>query len=178
METFTTEKNPNIRMIEANPDGIILIKTIDVKVLQMYPDVELPFYATAGSAGCDIRAYLTKENGYLNNKLCIRAGDTAAIPTGLKFQLPAGYEMQIRPRSGLSLKTKLRVANSPGTLDSDYFSELKIILDNISNNSEAYIDNGDRIAQLVFSPVTIAKFNIVTEMPTENRGGFGSTGMK
>lgn len=153
-------------------------KMIAVKILTMYDDVTIPFYATAGSAGCDVRAYLTEKNGHPNGKICIKSGETLAIPTGLKFQLPEGYEMQIRPRSGLSLKTKLRVANSPGTLDSDYFSELMIIIDNISQNSEAYIDHGDRIAQLVFSPVTIAKFSIVQEMPKENRGGLGSTGMK
>lgn len=178
MESFTTEKNSNIRIVDANPDGIILIKSINVKVLQMYPDVELPFYATSGSAGCDVRAYLTKENGYPENKICIRAGGTVAIPTGLKFQLPAGYEMQIRPRSGLSLKTKLRIGNPPGTLDDDYIGELFIILDNISSNQDAIIDHKDRIAQLLFAPVTIAKFNIVTELNKTERGsgGLGSSG--
>jgi dUTP pyrophosphatase len=178
MESFTTERNSDIRIVDANPDGITLIKAINVKVLQMYSDVELPFYATSGSAGCDIRAYLTKENGYPENKVCIRSGGTVAIPTGLKFQLPEGYEMQIRPRSGLSLKTKLRVGNSPGTLDCDYTGEIMIILDNISSNQDAIIDQKDRIAQLIFDPVTIAKFNIVTELSKTERGngGFGSSG--
>ena len=174
MESYTTS-NSMFTFIENKT-----VKLINVKVLQMYPDVTIPFYATSGSAGCDIRAYLTDKNGYANGKLRIQSGETKAIPTGLKFQLPEGYEMQIRPRSGLSLKTKLRVANSPGTLDSDYTGELMIILDNISINSEAIIDHGDRIAQLIFAPVTVAKFNIVTELnKTErNEGGFGSTGIK
>jgi dUTP pyrophosphatase len=177
MESFTTERNSNIRIVDANPDGITLIKAINVKVLQIYPDVELPFYATSGSAGCDIRAYLTKENGYPENKMSIRAGGTVAIPTGLKFQLPEGYEMQIRPRSGLSLKTKLRVGNSPGTLDCDYRNELFIILDNISSNQDAIIDHKDRIAQLIFTPVIIAKFSISSTLnETDRKGGLGSTG--
>ena len=116
MNTYSIS-NSSIKYIESNPDELILIKTVNVKILPMYSDVTIPFYATSGSAGCDVRAYLTKENGYANNKLVIKPNETIAVPTGLKFQLPEGFEMQIRPRSGLSLKTKLRVANSPGTLD-------------------------------------------------------------
>jgi len=162
METFSTEANK-----------------INVKILKMYDDVTIPFYATSGSAGCDVRAYLTDKNGYPNNKLVIRPCETIAVPTGLRFGLPEGYEMQIRPRSGLSLKTKLRVANSPGTLDQDFIFELKIILNNISINSEAVIDHGDRIAQLVFAPVTIANFSLTNDLSeTDRKGGFGSTGIK
>lgn len=168
MMTFSTE-------YEENPSNII-----DVKIVPMYPDVSIPFYATEGSAGCDVRAYLTKENGYPNGKICIKTGETIAIPTGLKFQLPKDYEIQIRPRSGLSLKTKLRIANSPGTLDSDFIGQLMIIVDNISLNQDAIIDHNDRIAQLVFAPVTIAKFNFVSELEKTDRGegGMGSTGKK
>ena len=167
--------NSTITVIETQCKNI---DKINVKILPMYPDVTIPFYATSGSAGCDVRAYLTKENGYSNGKICIKCGETVAIPTGLKFQLPEGYEMQIRPRSGLSLKTKLRIANGPGTLDSDFTGMLMILLDNISQNTEAYIDHNDRIAQLVFSPVTTAKFNIVSELNKTERGenGFGSSG--
>jgi dUTP pyrophosphatase len=172
MSSYTVS-NSSVQVIEQKS-----LTMVDIKILPMYSDVTMPFYATSGSAGCDVRAYLTEKNGYPTGKLRIQSGETIAIPTALKFQLPEGYEMQIRPRSGLSLKTKLRVANSPGTLDCDFLGQLMIILDNISINSEAIIDHGDRIAQLVFAPVTIAKFNIVTELGETERGenGFGSTG--
>jgi len=173
--TFSTEYEKTLSSTIEN-----ISNTIDVKIVRIYPDVSIPFYATDGSAGCDVRAYLTKENGYPNGKICIKTGETIAIPTGLKFQLPKGYEMQIRPRSGLSLKTKLRIGNSPGTLDSDFTGQLMIIIDNISVNSEAIVDHNDRIAQLVFAPVTKAIFNFVSELNKTERGegGMGSTGLR
>jgi dUTP pyrophosphatase len=99
------------------------------------------------------------------------------IPTGLAFEIPAGFEVQVRPRSGLSLKTGLLVVNSPGTIDADYRGEVKIIMGNLGEHDEV-IRHGDRIAQLVFSPITQAEFMSVTELTSTERGsgGFGSTG--
>jgi len=101
------------------------------------------------------------------------------IPTGLAFEIPAGFEVQIRPRSGLSLKTGLMVVNSPGTIDADYRGEVKIIIGNLGNKSEE-ICHGDRIAQMVFCPIIQAKFEVVSELSDTSRGagGFGSTGKK
>ena len=151
------------------------MEKINVSVCAMYPDVEIPKYQTSGSAGCDVKAYLLPLNG-----IEIKPQQTILIPTGLRFSVPDGYEMQIRPRSGLSLKTKLRIGNSPGTLDSDFTGQLMIIIDNISINQDAIIDHNDRIAQLVFAPVTKAIFNFVSELNKTERGegGMGSTGMK
>jgi dUTP pyrophosphatase len=100
------------------------------------------------------------------------------IPTGLSFEIPPGYEVQIRPRSGLSLKTPLLVVNSPGTIDSDYRGELKIILGNFSNESFK-INHGDRVAQMVLAPITQAEFIRVDNLSETARGvgGFGSTGL-
>jgi dUTP pyrophosphatase len=149
------------------------MEKINVSVCAMYDDVEIPKYQTSGSAGCDVKAYFSDKKNLL-----IRPRETVLVPTGLKFSVPDGYEMQIRPRSGLSLKTKLRIANSPGTLDSDYRGILMIILENTSNTEEINIDHGDRIAQLVFAPVVQAQFNVCTELDNTERGsgGFGSTG--
>lgn len=149
------------------------MEKINVSVCTMYPDVEIPKYQTSGSAGCDVKAY------FVNSKtITVRSRETVLIPTGLKFSVPDGYEMQIRPRSGLSLKTKLRIANSPGTLDCDYRGELMVILENTSNSEDIKIDHGDRIAQLIFAPVVQAQFNICAELDNTERGsgGFGSTG--
>jgi len=151
------------------------MEKINVSVCAMYPDVEIPKYQTSGSAGCDVKAYLLPLNG-----IEIKPQQTVLIPTGIKFSVPDGYEMQIRPRSGLSLKTKLRIANAPGTLDSDFRGELGVILENtsIDEGDIIYIKHGDRIAQLIFAPVVQAQFNICTELDNTERGsgGFGSTG--
>ena len=104
-----------------------VMEKINVSVCAIYPDVEIPKYQTSGSAGCDVKAYLLPLNG-----IEIKPQQTVLIPIGLKFSVPDGYEMQIRPRSGLSLKTKLRIANATGTLDSDYRGELGVILENTS----------------------------------------------
>jgi len=149
---------------------------INVNISPMFPDVVIPAYQTVGSAGCDVRAYLPEKN-----PIRIFAGDTKTIPTGLKFSVPDGYEMQIRPRSGLSLKTKLRIANSPGTLDSDYRGELMIIMENVTNTSNSeVINHGDRIAQIVFAPIVQASFLVVESLDETERGsgGMGSTGIK
>lgn len=133
----------------------------------------LPQYETSGAAGMDLRANENKK---------IYPGETTTIGTGLYVEIPPTAEMQIRPRSGMSLKTKLRVANSPGTIDSCYRGEVKIILENIGNEP-VEVKDGDRIAQAVFAPVIRAElFQVYSkESLTETdrgEGGFGSTGTK
>jgi len=147
-----------------------------IKIKKLRSDVEIPTYATSGAAGFDLRA---------SQDATIYPNGTAFIGTGLAFEIPEGYEMQIRPRSGMSAKTKVRVANSPGTIDSDYRGEVKIILDNIydknTGNMDAYtIRKGDRIAQGVICPVLQVEFEEVEELDETERGegGLGSTGSK
>lgn len=130
----------------------------------------LPAYATAGSSGMDIRAYLTSEESLmpLERKL---------IPTGIFVQIPMGYEIQIRPRSGMALKNGITCLNSPGTIDADYRGEIKVLLINLSNEQQV-IQPGDRIAQMVVAKVEKAQWNEVTEIDNTQRGegGFGHTG--
>ena len=130
--------------------------------------LDLPAYATAGAAGMDVLAA---------EGLTLRPGMRAAVPTGLALAIPPGYEIQVRPRSGMALKHGISVPNAPGTIDSDYRGELKIILVNHSQDNFP-IKRGDRIAQIVLAPVTIAAWEEVTELPETERGesGFGSTG--
>ncbi len=140
-------------------------------------DREFPFpsYETKGAAGADIRASLPLE---LREKgMIIKAGERALVPTGLAMEIPFGFEIQVRPRSGLSLKTDLLVVNSPGTIDCDYRGEVKIILGNMGS-SDAVISHGDRVAQLVLAPVTQANFVEAESLTDTDRGagGFGSTG--
>ncbi|MFC1595411.1 dUTP diphosphatase [Gemmatimonadota bacterium] len=130
----------------------------------------LPAYESAGSAGMDIRAHL-------DEPVTIESGGTALIPTGFALALPIGYEAQIRPRSGLALRNAISLPNSPGTVDSDYRGEVKIIL--INHSTEPFIvEEGMRIAQMVISPVCRATIAEVPELPETSRGagGFGSTG--
>ncbi|MAZ49692.1 MAG: dUTP diphosphatase [Halobacteriovoraceae bacterium] len=148
-----------------------------VKVLKLQHfdnDLELPTYETDLAAGADIRACL--EN---RDQLIIKPGTRCLVPTGLSFQIPAGFEVQVRPRSGLSLKTQLLVVNSPGTVDADYRGEIKVILGNFGEADEV-INHGDRIAQLVLAPIIQAQFVVVEELDETQRGagGFGSTGRK
>lgn len=150
---------------------------IEVKILQCEhfdKNLPLPAYETAGAAGMDIRACFPDRKD-----LTIAPFARVLIPTGLKFAIPQGYEMQVRPRSGLSLKTGLLVANSPGTIDSDYRGELQIIIGNLGQNHEI-IRHGDRIAQILFAPVIKANLVRVSELDETSRGsgGFGSTGLK
>lgn len=130
----------------------------------------LPHYETPQSAGMDIRANL-------GESLDLKPLQRTIVPTGLFLELPAGFEAQIRPRSGLAAKNGVTVLNSPGTIDADYRGEIKVILINLSDEVFA-IANGDRIAQMIIAPVTQAKWNITTELSETNRGagGFGSTG--
>jgi dUTP pyrophosphatase len=132
----------------------------------------LPAYHTAGAAGLDLVAALTKPMN-----LAPRA--RALIPTGLVFELPRGFEAQVRPRSGLALRHGVTVLNSPGTIDSDYRGEVQVILVNLGTKN-LRIERGERIAQLIISPVTHATLAVATKVKETARGagGFGSTGLK
>ncbi len=134
--------------------------------------LELPCYKSLWAAGADISACLGP-----SEKLLIRPFERVLIPTGLSMEIPEGYEIQVRPRSGLSLKTGLMVVNSPGTIDSDYRGELKVIIGNLGHKDEV-ICHGDRVAQILLSPVMQARFILVEELSKTKRGvsGFGSTG--
>lgn len=133
---------------------------------------DLPFYATKGSAGMDV---------YSNEELELGPLSTTIVKTGLFVKIPEGYEIQVRPRSGLSAKSKLRIANSPGTIDSDYLGEIGIIIDNISDTYHHLIKKGERIAQLVLKKVEQIEWEEVeefSEITERNTGGFGSTGKR
>jgi dUTP pyrophosphatase len=147
--------------------------TIEVLVQRLAHagDVPLPELATAGSAGADVRAAVVQATE-------LAPGERAAIPTGLALAVPRGFEVQVRPRSGLALRHGVTVANAPGTIDSDYRGEVMVILVNLG--SEPFtIRRGDRIAQFVVAPVQRAVFSERAELPATDRGagGFGSTGV-
>ncbi len=141
----------------------VLIKKLD-------PKVELPVYKTEGSSGMDLMAFIDKP-------IKIAANSSALIPTGISLAIPNDVEIQIRPRSGLAAKSSIGVLNSPGTIDSDYRGEIKIILFN-HGNKEFIIKNNDRVAQIILMPVLKMDFEEVDELPETIRGsgGFGSTG--
>ena len=142
--------------------------TVQVKRLPHGNGLELPRYATDGAAGMDIVSAET---------VSLKPGSRHAVATGLAVAIPHGYEIQVRPRSGLALKHGITVPNTPGTIDSDYRGELKVIM--INHGTDAFpIERGDRIAQLVVSPVTQGAWEEVEELDDTDRGtgGFGSTG--
>ena len=150
------------------------MKIIGIKIVNKSKH-PLPGYETSGAAGMDLRANLSEED----NTFAIFAGETRLVPTGIFVQIPRGFELQVRPRSGLSVKTSLRVANAPGTIDSDYRGEIKVILHNTSTGNEhAFIRDGDRIAQIVPCEVPTIKWEVVSSLEETKRGtgGFGSTG--
>lgn len=132
---------------------------------------QLPFYMTAEAAGADIKAYL-------QTSIVIPPGESALLPTGVRMAIPEGYEIQVRPRSGLALKHQITVLNTPGTIDADYRGEIKIILINHGKN-EFIVTPGMRIAQLILAPVLRANFISTSELATTQRGvgGFGHTGV-
>lgn len=132
----------------------------------------LPQYATAGAAGMDVRAHLAAP-------LPLQPMQRLAVPTGLFLEIPDGYEVQVRPRSGLALKQGLTCLNTPGTIDSDYRGELQVILINLSTELQT-IQPGDRIAQLVLQKVEQVQWQEVDALTetARNAGGFGSTGKK
>jgi len=130
----------------------------------------LPAYATEGSSGMDIRAYIKEA-------VELKPLQRALIPTGLSIELPLGFEAQIRPRSGLAIKQGITCLNTPGTLDADYRGEIKIILINLGNETQT-IQSGERIAQMVIQKVEKINWELSVEIEDTNRsaGGFGSTG--
>ncbi len=146
--------------------------TIEVRLVRL-PHAEglnLPSYASEGAAGADLCAAV-------GEPLVLEHGDRAAVPTGLIIELPRGYEAQVRPRSGLALKHGVTLANAPGTIDSDYRGEVKVILVNLGRDTFTIL-RGDRIAQLVVAPVQRAVFREAVKLAPSDRGdgGFGSTG--
>ena len=145
------------------------MKTI-VKVRKADPSILLPFYGSTGSAGADIRAFISEP-------ITIPPLARVRVPTGLFLEIPEGYEGQIRPRSGLAYHHGITVLNAPGTIDSDYRGELQIILINLGNEKFT-ISSGDRIAQLVISSVVHGDYIEVEDLGFTERGtgGFGSTG--
>ncbi len=147
------------------------MNTIAVNIINKSSN-ELPAYATEGSAGMDLRANL-------DQPITLQSLERTLIPTGLFIELPDGYEAQIRPRSGLAIKQGITCLNTPGTIDSDYRGELKVILINLSNEPQV-LSHGDRIAQMVISSVDKAKLILVQEINSTQRGegGFGHTGKK
>jgi dUTP pyrophosphatase len=154
-------------------DFLFLIQTNPVKVRVIHKSQHaLPSYETIDSAGMDVRAML-------DEPVVLKPMERALIKTGLFLEIPAGYECQVRPRSGLALKKGITVLNAPGTIDADYRGEVGVILINLSNESFT-IENGERIAQLVFARFEQADFEVVDELTETDRGagGFGSTGVK
>ena len=141
----------------------ILVKKFD-------KNIKLPTYKTSGSSGMDLMAYI-------KNKIIINPGKTTIIPTGIAVAIPKNYEIQIRPRSGLAANKGISVLNTPGTVDSDYRGEIKIILINLGKKPFS-VKSGDRIAQIIICPISKAKFKEVKKLPKTIRGkkGLGSTG--
>lgn len=169
-------------------------RLIQIPIEKCYPDAVIPSYARLGDAGLDL---------YALDDYTIMPGETKLIPTGLKVAIPQGYELQVRPKSGRALKTKLRVANTPGTIDSGYRDEIGVIIENIDapikditydfaedghpiitsilHGEPFYINKGEKFAQLVLSTVPTARFfavDSVAEIGQNRGGGFGSTGLK
>ncbi|WP_170762364.1 dUTP diphosphatase [Ruegeria lacuscaerulensis] len=136
------------------------------------PSITLPSYETTGAAGADVRANLPDRVS-----ITLEPGQRALVPTGLRIEIPHGFEVQVRPRSGLALKHGITLPNTPGTIDSDYRGPLGVIV--LNAGQEAFeITHGERIAQLVVAPVVQAAFEAVDTLSSTDRGagGFGSTG--
>ena len=145
---------------------------VKILIKRLSPKVTMPQYKTIGSSGMDIAAFL-------DNEILIKPSEKKIIPTGIKLKIPKGYEVQIRPRSGLAANNDITVLNTPGTIDSDYRGEIKVILFNHGKNLFK-VENGLRIAQMVLCPVIEAKLSEVEIIDETERGegGFGSTGTK
>ncbi|MGP1594851.1 MAG: dUTP diphosphatase [Treponema sp.] len=145
---------------------------LPVRVFSLLKEgAKLPEYQTSGAAGADLCAYIQAP-------VILEPMERKLIPTGIAVELPQGYELQVRPRSGLALKYGITVLNSPGTVDSDYRGELAVLLINFGSKPFT-IQNGDRIAQAVVAPVVQAAFSVKTELSATGRGsgGYGSTGI-
>lgn len=145
--------------------------TVNVKFKKLHPQAKIPTYGSADAAGCDLYA------AFDGDPIAVAGGSTVTIDCGFAMELPAGYEAQVRPRSGLAAKHQLTVLNTPGTIDADYRGEVKVILHNAGERTY-YVNPGDRIAQMVIQPVWRAEFEEVEELSSSERGtgGFGSTG--
>jgi dUTP pyrophosphatase len=145
---------------------------IQVATLPHFEGLQLPAYETALSAGMDLRAAVPEDE-----PMIVAPGQRVLAPTGLTIALPAGYEAQVRPRSGLALKHGITCLNTPGTIDADYRGEVKVILINLGQ-APFVIRRGERIAQMVIAPVTQGVWAVVDALPDSARGagGFGSTG--
>ena len=143
-----------------------------IQIKKLSSSVSIPKYETPGSSGMDIAAHI-------ENNIIINPGEKALVPTGFSIAIPKGYEVQIRPRSGLAAKKNITVLNTPGTIDADYRGEIKVILINLGKE-KFIIENGERIAQMVVCPVVQANLEEVKELSDTERGsgGFGSTGTK
>ena len=143
---------------------------VKVLVKKLEPSVKLPSYKTNGASGMDLMAYIDKS-------IELKPGESCLVPTGLSVAFPKKYEIQVRPRSGLAAKNNISVLNTPGTIDSDYRGEIKVILFNHGNQSFK-INNNDRIAQMILTPVIKMDLEETNELPDSTRGarGFGSTG--
>ena len=143
-----------------------------ILIKRLSKEVSLPKYETSGSSGMDLAAHI-------NNKINLKPGNSEIISTGISVAIPKGFEIQIRPRSGLAAKNKISVLNTPGTIDADYRGELKVILINLSD-TVFIIEKGLRIAQMVVCPVIKATLKEVETLEETKRGssGFGSTGTK
>ena len=144
---------------------------IRIHKLPHFDGLSPPSYATAGAAGMDVEAAVEAD-------IMLAPGRRAAVPTGIAIAIPAGFEVQVRPRSGLALKHGVTVANAPGTIDSDYRGEVRIMLINLGED-DFTVTRGMRIAQLVVAPVSFARLELADTLETTDRGssGFGSTGV-
>ncbi len=143
---------------------------VKVLVKKLHPTVQLPSYKTKGSSGMDLMAFI-------ESSINIPPNSSALVPTGISVAIPNDFEIQIRPRSGLAAKSNISVLNTPGTIDSDYRGEIKVILFN-HGLKEFIVNNKDRIAQMILMPVLKVDFEEVDDLPETVRGsgGFGSTG--
>ncbi len=145
---------------------------VDLKILDHAKGLDIPAYATEGSAGVDLKAAT-------DGTIVISPMERKLIPTGLSMAIPDGYEAQIRPRSGLAFKNGITVLNTPGTIDSDYRGEVKVLLINLGNE-DFVLERGMRIAQLVVKKYERIQWNVVESLDSTSRagGGYGSTGIK
>ena len=143
---------------------------VKVLIKKLNPSVKLPAYKTKGASGMDLMAFIEKS-------ITLQPGKSCIVPTGLSLAFPEEYEIQIRPRSGLAAKNNISVLNTPGTIDSDYRGEIQIILFNHSTKNFV-INNNDRVAQMILTPIIKMELEETNELPKSTRGdgGFGSTG--
>ena len=143
---------------------------VKVLIKKLFPAVQLPSYKTSGASGMDLMAFIKSSKTIKPKTSCL-------IPTGLSVAFSKDYEVQIRPRSGLAAKNNISVLNTPGTIDSDYRGEIKVIIYN-HGNKDFIVNNGDRIAQMILTPVVKMELEEANDLPETIRGegGFGSTG--